>query len=76
MEKGFRVWPAGFQPLQATRAFSDYSRQFRATNSNVVGYLCTTWSSGKPETVADWPPVVEILKDWTTTTPAAVNPPP
>lgn len=76
LKKGFRVWPAGFQPLQATRAFSDYARQFRATNSNVVGYLCTTWSSGKPETVADWPPVVEILKDWTTTTPAAVNPPP
>lgn len=64
LKKGFRVWPAGFQPLEATKAFSDYSRKLRAQNPRVVGYLCTTWSSGKPETVGDWPPLVEILKDW------------
>ncbi len=68
LRKGFRVWPAGFQPLAATRAFSDYSRQLRATNSSVVGYLCTTWSSGRPETAADWPPLREIMKDWNTET--------
>ena len=75
LRKGFRVWPAGFQPLEATRAFSDYSRQLRATNSNVVGYLCTTWSTGKPETVASWPPVLEIMKDWKAAT-SSVNPSP
>jgi len=75
LKKGFRVWPAGFQPLEATRAFSDYSRQLRTTNSNVVGYLCTAWSSGKPETVAGWPPVLEIMKAWKAAT-NSVTPPP
>ena len=64
LKKGFRVWPAGFQPVEVCKAFSDYSRKLRAQNPRVVGYLCTTWSSGKPETVAGWPPLVEILKDW------------
>ena len=62
--KGFRVWPAGFQPLEATKAFSDYSRKERALSPRLVGYLCTTWSQGKPDTVAAWPPVKEILQDW------------
>jgi len=64
LQKGFRVWPSGFQPLEATKAFSDYAMKQRAQNPRVVGYLCTTWSLGKPATVADWPPVAEILKDW------------
>jgi len=64
LQKGFRVWPSGFRPLEATRAFSGYSRKVRAQNPRLVGYLCTTWSLGKPETVADWPPVKEILQDW------------
>jgi hypothetical protein len=72
LKKGFRVWPAGFQPLAATRAFSDYARKLRATNPRVVGYLCTTWSTGKPATVAEWPPVKEILKDWVAATNSAV----
>ena len=64
LQKGFRVWPSGFRPLEASKAFSDYALRQRAQNPHVVGYLCTTWSLGRPETVADWPPVVEILKDW------------
>ena len=64
LEKGFRVWPAGFEPLEATMRFSEFTRQQRATNSNVVGYLCTTWSRGKPLTVLNWPPVREVLKTW------------
>ncbi len=64
LEKGFRVWPAGFRSLEAAKALSDYARQERAQNPRVVGYLCTTWSLGKPLTIADWPPVRDILPDW------------
>ena len=42
--------------------------QQRTNNPGVVGYLCTTWSLGKPLTVADWPPVLKILKDWKAST--------
>ncbi|HEV2693168.1 MAG TPA: family 20 glycosylhydrolase, partial [Verrucomicrobiae bacterium] len=64
LQKGFRVWPAGFRPVEAAKALSDYSQKMRAKNPRVVGYLATTWSMGKPETVAEWPPVKQILQDW------------
>ncbi len=62
LEKGFRVWPSGWQPLEATKAFSDFSRQ--QNNPRIVGYLCTAWSKANVRTAATWPPVVEVLKDW------------
>ena len=62
--KGFRVWPAGFRPVEACKALSDFTKNQRAQNPHVVGYLATTWSAGKPETVADFPPLVEIFKVW------------
>ena len=68
LAKGFRVWPAGFRPLEACKALSDFTKAQRAQNPRVVGYLATTWSMGKPGTVADWPPVMEIFKDWKTET--------
>jgi hypothetical protein len=64
LNKGFRVWPAGFRPLEACQTLSNYSLKMRAKNQRLVGYLATTWSVGKPETVAAWPPVKDILKDW------------
>lgn len=70
LEKGFRVWPAGFQPLEATLQFSEFTRQQRSTNAAVLGYLCTTWSRGKPLTVLDWPPVSEVLSRWAAPQPA------
>jgi hypothetical protein len=73
LQKGFRVWPAGFRPVEAAKALSDYSRKLRAQNPRVVGYLATTWSMGKPETAADWPPVKEVLKDWKTAEAAGTN---
>ncbi|MEY4917804.1 MAG: hypothetical protein RL616_1717, partial [Verrucomicrobiota bacterium] len=68
LAKGFRVWPSGFRPLEACKTLSDFTKSQRANNPRVVGYLATTWSAGKPETVADWPPVAEIFKDWKVST--------
>ncbi len=62
LNKGFRVWPSGWQPLAGAEAFSAFSRQQQ--NPRLVGYLCTTWGKVKVGEVADWPPLIEPLRDW------------
>lgn len=64
LSKGFRVWPSGWQPLENSQAFSAFSLQQKQKNPQLIGYLCTTWSKTKIPTAADWPPIVELLKDW------------
>lgn len=60
-EKGFRVWPAGFLPLKAAKALSDYSQ---AQGTNVIGYLATTWNMTSITNSPEWPPIKEILPRW------------
>ncbi len=72
--KGFRVWPAGFRPVENCKGLSDFTKAQRALNPRVVGYLATTWSAGKPETIANFPPLMEISKDWKTATDSATLP--
>jgi len=60
--KGFRVWPASWQPLDAAQAFSAFARAQK--NDRLVGMLCTVWGREKVERVADWPPVAEVLAGW------------
>jgi hypothetical protein len=62
LEKGFRVWPSGWQPLEGTLAFSAFSRQQK--NPRLIGYLCTTWGKVKIQDMADWPPIKDILPQW------------
>ncbi|MDB6026483.1 MAG: hypothetical protein JWM68_2706 [Verrucomicrobiales bacterium] len=62
LEKGFRVWPSGWQPLEATKAFSAFS--LAEKNPRLVGYLVTAWSRANVRTAATWPPLVEVMKDW------------
>ena len=60
-EKGFRVWPSGWQPFEAAKALSDF---VISQKPSVQGYLCTTWGKAKIRNAADTPPVRDILKDW------------
>jgi len=62
VEKGFRVWPAGWRSLPAAKAFSAFARQQHS--NQVVGYLCTTWGSVRIPALPDWPPLVEPMKEW------------
>ncbi|HZV34632.1 MAG TPA: family 20 glycosylhydrolase [Verrucomicrobiae bacterium] len=64
LSKGFRVWPSGWQPLENSEAFSAYSQREREENPRLIGYLCTTWGKAKISNAADWPPIVDVLKDW------------
>jgi hypothetical protein len=59
--QGFQVWPAGFMPLKASQAFSDYSLSHR---TDVIGYLATTWNETPIAGLPTWPPIQEILPRW------------
>ena len=63
--KGFRVWPAGWKSLPAARALSEFSRGQQS--KRVVGYLCTTWGAVRIPSLAEWPPLVEVMKEWSMT---------
>ena len=60
--KGFRVWPAGFQPVGAARALSDFAKGQQ--DERVIGYLATTWNETKITNAPSWPPIKEILPGW------------
>jgi hypothetical protein len=59
IEKGFRVLPAGWNKVDATRALVNYSRQH--AGEKLLGYLFTTWGV-KKEALIDFPALVEGLK--------------
>lgn len=62
LAKGFRVWPSGWQPLEASVAFSQFAKTQK--DPKLQGYLCTTWGKVKTGDVGEWPPMKEVLKDW------------
>jgi hypothetical protein len=59
IEKGFRVLPAGWKDLEATRGLIEYSR--RHADPKLLGHMFTTWGV-KKDALADFPPLVEGLK--------------
>lgn len=62
LEQGFRVWPSGFRPVTSSQKFSNYSRSLN--DSRVLGYLVTTWNETEIRHAHEWPPIVELLRDW------------
>jgi len=52
LDKGFRVWPAGWHDVTAVEKLIDFSRAQK--NDKVVGYLSTTWGKAKPDELADF----------------------
>jgi hypothetical protein len=59
LEKGFRVWPASWRKLDASKALIEYS--LKLDSPRMLGHLFTTWG-GKKETAADVPQLVEGMK--------------
>ena len=62
LSEGFRVWPSGWQPLEASQAFSRFAAQQK--NPRMLGYLCTTWGKVKIRDAAQWPPLTNVLSEW------------
>jgi hypothetical protein len=59
LEKGFRVLPAGWNKVEATRALIEYGR--KQPSPRLLGHLFTTWGV-KKEGLTKYPPLVEGLK--------------
>jgi hypothetical protein len=59
LEKGFRVLPASWKKLDASKALIQYGQKFNTPN--MLGHLFTTWG-GKKDAVTEYPPLVEGLK--------------
>ena len=62
LKKGFRVWPSGWQPLEAAVAFSAFARQQK--NPRLLGYLATTWGKVKIPDATQWRPIRETMRQW------------
>jgi len=59
IEKGFRVLPAGWKNVDATKALIQFSRA--QTGPKMLGYMFTTWGVNKDE-LLQFPPLVEGLQ--------------
>ncbi|HEY8224314.1 MAG TPA: family 20 glycosylhydrolase [Pyrinomonadaceae bacterium] len=59
LEKGFRVLPAGWKNVEATKALIEYSRLH--ASPRLLGHMFTTWGVEK-DALLDFPPLVEGLK--------------
>ena len=58
IEKGFRVLPAGWKNVDATKALIEYSRGHK--DSKLLGFMFTTWGVKKDE-LMEFPALVEGL---------------
>jgi hypothetical protein len=59
LEKGFRVLPASWRNVEASRALIEYSRNEKSPK--MLGHLFTTWG-GRKDAVPEYRPMVEGLK--------------
>jgi len=59
IQKGFRVLPAGWKDVEATKALIEFSRSH--TGTRLLGYMFTTWGV-KKDALLEFPPLVEGLK--------------
>ena len=60
LEKGFRVWPASWKSVPATKALLEAERKHR--RERLLGHLCTTWGAVKIGKLAEWPPIRAAMK--------------
>ena len=60
VEKGFRIFPAGWRKPDASKALIEYEQKQRSPK--VLGHLFTTWGSAKNDALAEFPPLAEGLK--------------
>jgi len=59
IDKGFRVLPAGWKDVEATKALIRFSRQH--AGPKLLGHMFTTWGV-KKDALVEFPPLVDGLK--------------
>jgi hypothetical protein len=60
LQKGFRVWPAGWKDVPATEALIAFAQRYES--ERMLGHLCTTWGHVQPGELADFPPVRVVME--------------
>ena len=55
IQKGFRVWPGGWDKVDATEAL--IACEQKNAGEKMLGHMCTTWGKARPGNLADWPPI-------------------
>jgi hypothetical protein len=60
LAKGFRVWPGGWDKVDATEALM--AAEHKYNNDRMLGHMCTTWGKARPSTLADFPPLQAAAK--------------
>lgn len=66
--RGFRVLSCGWNKVEATEAFVDYSLKTRT--EKYLGHVCTVWGACKPGALAGWPPIRRAMEKLTKVTEA------
>jgi hypothetical protein len=61
LQKGFRVWPAGWKDVPATEALIEFAQ--RHESEHMLGHLCTTWGQIEPDELAEFPPIRAAMKE-------------
>lgn len=62
LDKGFRVWPAGWDKVEATEALVDEA--LRQRGPRLLGHLCTVWGKARIPDLAAFPPLQAAMKKW------------
>ncbi len=70
-DKGFRVWPAGWNDEAAIRRFVEVAR--KEAGPRMLGYLCTTWTDVTPVVEGLAAPPAASEKPAVSATPAAAE---
>lgn len=62
IEKGFRVWPSGWDKVDATEALIAAAQ--KNPSPLMLGHLCTTWGKPKLAELSDFPPIPAAMKKY------------
>ena len=67
LDHGFKVWPAGGWLWENASPFSQHALEVRKQNTDVLGFLCTTWHQITPLKAPISPSICDILPLWENT---------
>lgn len=62
IEKGFRVWPSGWDKVDATEAL--VADALRHRGPRMLGHLCTVWGKARPGKLNEFAPIAAAMKKW------------
>jgi len=67
LEKGFRVWPGGWDKVDASEALMEDAQRHRG--DRMLGHLCTIWGKVKIPELATFPPLLAAARRYAASLP-------